>query len=312
MPLRQREQRFLAGVDEADGPARLEGQQARVDLRGDVVLTAEAAADRRLDHAHAIHRQANVRRDLTPIAKRILRGRDDGQDAEVVDVRQPGLRLHRHVVHRLRPVGLLDDDVRLREAFGDVALADGRVLEEVVVAVDERRVRRQRGLDREHARQRLVVDDDAFDRGLGLFLGFRGDERDRVAHAAHLALREYALIENGDAVQVGPGHVLVREHGVHPRHGQCGARVDPLDQRVRVRAPQNLPVEHPGHRHVAGVLELARGLLPGIEARRRRADQTFGRAGFDGCAHAILRIGAGSVVASTSRAADCTAAMILL
>ena len=187
-----------------------------------------------------------------------------------------------------------------------------RVLKQVVVAVDEGRVGRQRRFNREHAGQRLVVDDDAIEGRLGLFLGFRGDQRDRIAHAAHLALREHPLIENGDAVQVGPGDVLVREHRVDTRHGQRGARVDPLDQRMRMRAPQNFPVEHPRHRHVAGVLELARGLLPGIQAGRRRADQTFGCAGFDGCAHAVLRIGAVSVAASTSRAADCTAATILL
>ena len=84
------------------------------------------------------------------------------------------------------------------------------------------------------------------------------------------------------------------------------------DTGVRVGAPQNLRVKHPRHGHVAGIDHPAGDLLPGVEPRRRRADQSlFGNLGVDRN-HAVLRVGAEPAAARMVSAADRTAAVILL
>ncbi len=216
------------------------------------------------------------------------------------------------MIHGLRPVRLLDDDVGLREALVHVTFTDGGVLEEVVVAVvDKRGVRGERRLNRKHARKRLVLDHDAIDRRLGQIFALGGDERDRVADAAHLSLGQYALVENRHAITIRAGDVLVRQHRMDARHGLRCARIDSTDERMGVRAPQDLRVQHARQRHVARVDGLAGDFLPRIQPRGRRTDQALRRPGVDGD-HDALRAGTGALAACIARAAERTAAVILL
>ena len=313
VPLGQRQQRFLARVDQPHGPAGLEREQAGMDLGGDVVLSAEPAADRRHHDPHLVHRQPDVGCDLPAIAEGILRGGQDVQHAHAVDVGQPRLGFHRQVVHRLRAVGLFDDEVRLREAFLDAALANRRVLKEVVGVVDPRRAWRQCVFDGEDAGKRLILDLDALDCLARNLLAVGGHDGHGVREATYLVLRQHALVENGDAVAIRTRHVVVCEHGVDALERLGLARVDRADVGVRVRAPQNPRVEHPRHRHVTGVDHLARDLLPRVEPRWRRADESmFGSLGVDRD-HVVLRAAAaGPSAARIVSAAERTAAVILL
>ena len=185
------------------------------------------------------------------------------------------------------------------------------MLEEVVRVVDAWSVRRQGVFDGEHSRQWLVLDDDPLYCLARDLLGVSGDDRDGIGKAADLVLGEHALIEHGDAITIGTRHVFVREHRMHAGQRARRRRVDRADVRMRVSAPQDARVEHAGHRHVAGVEHLAGDLLPGIQARRRGADQALFGLGVDGN-HAVLRAGAGTSAARMVSAAERTAAVILL
>ena len=185
-----------------------------MDLGGDIVLAAEAAAHWRLHDAHAVHRKVKVWRNLAAVAERVLRRSDDVQHAEAIREGEPSLGLHRHVIHRVRAVRGFDDYVRLREPRFDLALAHLSVLEQVSTLVHRLGIVRERVLRGECRRERLVIHNDARDRLLGDLLGLCRNQCHRVGDAAHLLFGEHALVENRKPVTVGTGHILVGEDGV--------------------------------------------------------------------------------------------------
>ena len=178
------DERFLAGEHELNGPPRLPDQEAQQTLDGDVFLAAEAATDVR-----ALEPDARVRKleHLCHVAEVLehLGAHAQGQHALGVDPADPGLGLEVDVVDERSAIGLLDDHVGSREAFGDVTRAQMPAAKHVAAFVDHRRVgseRRERVVD---SRELLVLD---LDEVRGLSRDFRrvgGDGRHRLALEAH-------------------------------------------------------------------------------------------------------------------------------
>ena len=102
------------------------------------------------------------------------------------------------------------------------------------------------------------------------------DERDGLTEVAHLLEREHRLVGKLEAVALLAGDVVVRQHRVHAGRGQRLAQVELDDARVRVRAAQRVPPEHPGGNQVARVRELARRLRDSIDALDALADPPEG------------------------------------
>ncbi len=106
----------------------------------------------------------------------------------MIDVGEARLGLEIGVLDCLRGVGLLDDQIGLREALGDVAHADRNVLGDIVrrVVVQHRRAGPHRLFRIEHRRQRLVDDLDRSQRAPRRDLILGRDRGDRLADIAHL------------------------------------------------------------------------------------------------------------------------------
>jgi len=105
----------------------------------------------------------------------------------------------------------------------------------------------------EQRRQKLVGDLDELHRPGCRGLVDGGHRRHLVAHEAHLLLGQHVLVVAGraDAVE-HVRHVFAGDYGLDPGQGLGRGGVDRDDPRVRVRAGEDLAVEHVGQRDVFG------------------------------------------------------------
>ena len=162
-------------------------------------------------------------------------------------------------------VALLDDDVRLCHALVGIALEDGRARAVVALAddilggsvrrpvlVQQRCSGLEGGLDVADDLERLVVDLDQLDGPLGDLVGECRHRRDQLALVAHLVLGEQPPVLDERPV-ADVGHVIVRDHGEHPRQLPCLGGVDARDAGVGVVGVAELGLEHAGHVQVGGV-----------------------------------------------------------
>ena len=281
--------RLLDAVDDPHRPPRLARQRDGQRLHLRVGLRSEAAAEVGDDDPHGADRHPEEVRDLGLHEERVL-AVGPQRDPVTVMVRDRRVRLHRVLVDRGEGVGALDHDRRPRGrlleipgvdqmAVADVAAALAELAEAVeepdlrAALVQRRRLRRERLLDRAEHRQQLVGDLDRAHRRLRRRLVRGGDGSHRLAREAHAVDRDDRAILDRmaviglDVVEVGGG-----EDRGHPLHRERRGGVDGEDPRMRVRAAQDLAVEHPRHLHVTDVLGLAAQLLGGVLARARDAD----------------------------------------
>jgi len=244
-------QRLLARVEHLDRATGNLGEQGGVNLPGDVLFAAEAAADQRAAHANLVFGQAEGGGRLAAILVGNLRADVEGQLGVpgVVTGRygNGALRLHEGVLDRRRAVLALDDHIGLGEALLDVTMTHLDMLEQVArlpFLVDERRFRRVGRLRVADDGQRLVVHFDQF-QGAGGGVGVvRSDDSHRVAHIAHLVGAQHRPVGVHQAVNVLAGHVFVGQHGAHAgqRFGPAGIKA--RDARVGVGGAQRAPDQH--------------------------------------------------------------------
>ena len=117
------DERLGAPVDDAHGPARVQGQQGTVDLHREIFAPAECAPDAGQVDAHLLGRQAEAGRDLVAIDVQPLRGDVDVDAALPVGHGEARLRAeerlildpdlvlpHHHDLARRRGVAVLDHD----------------------------------------------------------------------------------------------------------------------------------------------------------------------------------------------------------
>ena len=107
MPLRPREQGFLAAPHHLHGAARLPHGQRQEGLDGHVLPPAEASSHVGRDHPHSIVRQAEDRRDLGSVLDD-LRSHAQRHHPGGVDPADAGLGLQIRMIDRLGPVLRLD------------------------------------------------------------------------------------------------------------------------------------------------------------------------------------------------------------
>ena len=266
---------FLAREHQAHRPARLHRHQRQHALVDHVLLAAEAAADGAHDEPHLVDRLRDDARQHVAVVRDVLAGREDGDDAVVIDVGEAGLRLEIGVLDLLGGVDLLDDQIGFGEALLDVADADRDVLDDVVgrVVVQHRGAGPHRLVGIEHCRQRLVDDLDFRQRAPRDQRVFGCDRRHLLADVAHLAARHDRLVVHEHAEVVDARHVGTGDDALDARHGLGFRRVDRDDAGVRVRAAQHGHVQHVRHHHVAGIFERARHLARRIEPPHVGADE---------------------------------------
>ena len=127
---------------------------------------------------------------------------------------------------------------------------------------------RASGVD--HGLEELVLDLHGSRRTSRLLRLLGGNDDHRLAEVADAVDREHRLVAKVEPVQLVARNVLVRQDGVDAWQSQRRRDVDPGDTRVRMRAADGLPPEHPCDVQIARVLELARDLRHGIAADRGR------------------------------------------
>lgn len=282
------EEGLEAVVDDLDGLAGAQRQQAGVDLHRQVLAAAEGAADAGERHPDLVLGQAEDGGDLLEVRVQPLGG-DVQLDATVLAGHgETGLGAEEGLVLHAEGVFALDDEVGLLRGLFDVAADDrlavhdvrvGDVADVVVVAalVDEDRVGRGRG--------RLVRDDRQLpvlhpDLGRGAARGLRvvgGDDRDGLAVVADLAVREDRGVLDLQAVGLHRGgQVVVGQDRVDAglREGLGG--VDGHDLGVGDGGAQDLAPEHVLVPHVGRVRELAGHLEGAVRAERGLSDAAPG------------------------------------
>ena len=110
---------------------------------------------------------------------------------------------------------------------------------------DERGARRQGVVDGHHRRQNFVLDIDQRQRAKRRLLVVGNHRRDQIAVIAHLVDRENGLILDAHAVDgIEPLEVFAGDDGVNAGSLRGARGIDSADARVRVRAAQDLGVQH--------------------------------------------------------------------
>jgi hypothetical protein len=174
---------------------------------------------------------------------------------------------------------------------------------EHVAALVKARLVRIHGEVHVHERlERLVVHLDQLGRpprGLGMV---GRDDRDRLALVADDVDREHRLVRDLEPVGLAAGNVIVRLDRVDAPERERLAEVDRADARVRMRAPERGPPQHPVGPEVRGVGELALHLQGPVGPVDALADAVP-----DGRAY---RVRAGAAHAIRASAAERTASRI--
>ncbi len=276
-------ERLLAVVDDLHRPVRVQREHRAVHLHREVLAAAERAADPAEVDAHLLQRQSEARRDLGPVDMQPLRRDVDVDAALAVGYREPRLGPEERLILAADLVHATDGDVALRV---DVSVANLDVAHDVRARVVEVAMAPRRSLGMQifelgralhvgDRLERLVLDDDAFGSAARLLRVLGGDEGDRLAVVEDTVDRQHGLVLELEPVRLLPGHVVVCEHRVHPRHRNRLRDVERDDARVRVRAAQRVAPEHPRDDQVARVGKLALHLRRRVDPRNELADPSL-------------------------------------
>ena len=240
-------------------------------------LPAEAAADllRRQDDLRLWNAE-RVGRAVTDFHGP-LRAAPDVDATVLIPVHRRVLGLDVPLMHRRGVEGPLDDEVGLGEPLFHIALHVVDVLLDVrrsvavfavvlgaVLLVEDRSVVRKTLRGGHRGGQHLVLHLDEGQRLLCVVDGVRRDPGYGMALVEHLLARHQRLAQ----VLVLPVLREVRggRYRSHARMGLGLARVDRLDDRVRVRTPKYLPAQQPRRVLVCPVLGDARHLVRAVVA----------------------------------------------
>jgi hypothetical protein len=194
------------------------------------------------------------------------------------------------VIDERRAVGVLDDDVGVREALRDVAGAQMPASEQVAAVVNPRGAGLEGGQGIVHARKLFVVDLDQLGGARGDLRRLGGDGCHRLTLEAHTAVRQHGLRGEDGAggglshaagqfhAELVARHVPRGEYRDHARQRARGFRVEADDARRGVGAADDPAVEHAGQRQVARVDGPAAHLFPRVRPRLASADHAIGHA----------------------------------
>ncbi len=250
-----------------------------MDLDREVFPPAERAAHAREVDPHLLRLERETRRHLVAVDVRPLRRDVDVDAALAVRNGEPGLGPEERLILLADLVDARDRHVagRIRVAAADDERADDvrpRILAEAVARGRigrMQRLRLGRALGIDDRLERLVLDSNGLGRTARLLRLLRRHDRDRLAEVAHAPVGQHRLVREIEPVRLLAGDVVLRQHRVHARHPRRLGRVDREHARVRVRAPDRVPPQHPRRLEVARVRELALDLRHAVVPARGRS-----------------------------------------
>lgn len=298
-----------------------------MDLHRKILAAAERAADAGERHPDLLLGQAEHGRHLPQVVVEPLGGHVQVDAAVLGRDREPGLGAEERLVLHAEDIVAGDDHVRAPGGRAGVAAPNRLPVHDVGVR-DVPAVLVLAALVHQHRAGagggRLVGDDGQLlirdaDLGGGPAGGLRvvgGDQRDRLAVVAHLAVGEDGGVLDLQAVGAyGGGQVVVGEHGAHPGDGQRLGGVDRHDPGVREGAAQGVAPQHVLVPQVGGVRELAGHLEDAVRAGGGLADaaaggRVLGQSGGKAAGDAGCRYGHGHISRPVRAAARRTASRI--
>ena len=270
------------------GRVRQRGGQ-RFQLR--VGLAAEPAAEVRDDDADARQRDVEHLGQLDADRVGILGRRPHGEAAGLVPGGDRRVRLHRVVLDRRKAERVPDDEVGRRQRRGGVAAREvelvtdvrarpgperreiGEVAGQRLARVDERRAGRQRILERQRRRQRLVVDVDQLERGGRRRLVDGGDRGHRLALVTRdVDGQDRTVAKRRAEVRIAPGEVGAGQHGHHAGQRAGPSGLHAREAGVSVRRAKHPGVSHARQHEIRHVPRAAGDLLDRVDAREGPAD----------------------------------------
>ena len=235
------------------------------------VFSAEASADA-LRHAEADLAHGHVQ-DFDQGADEVEHagvGRDDVQAAAGLGNGQRHPGFDGGVVHLLGVIGLLDDEVRLRQALGGVSAAHVQLVTDIggeELRVQHGRVLRQGGVQVRYGGQGLIGDADGLCGRLRLLPGLGGYHRDAVAPVENPVLGQDPLILRLPAAEAVVRNVPAGDNRGHAGHSLGLADVDAQQLCMGIVAVAGLGNQQVGGKVIvpiaAGPGQLELGVLPG-------------------------------------------------
>ena len=220
----------------ASGPGGGERRQGRQGGRLRLLPPKSAAHPRTFDH-HAVHRQREHVRDDMLDFRGMLGRRADENCAVFPALRPSGVRFEIKMILSAKGEFALKSMRRFRQGSSHIAAPD-----EVWVAV--KAVPRNRLLDRENRRQRLVVDDDLGGGGATRFLRIPHHQSDDLSVIKCLLVGEQNLIMPHRADIVQAGHILGQQDRRDPRHIARRRDITPQNPGVGMRRTNRPDLEH--------------------------------------------------------------------
>ena len=288
---------------------RLLRQHQRHRLEVGDCLAAKPTADFRRHHPQvALPHAGDLRRDRADGEMPLARTPDLPLPVRLI-ARHAAVRLDIRLMNGGRLELLLHHEVRLGETRGHIAhlvfdpLGDVRRLRRRRldaprdhILEQQRRIRLHRLVDVDDVRQHLVIHHDQRQRLLG-------DRRTDRRHRRHRMALIQRLLARHDVARHMP-HVLRhtirpdiselllrqirrRHHRLHARQRQRLGHIDAADPRMRMRAAQHPPIQHPRQDQVGAILRPASHLRHTIRPDRPRADD-FVLLGQIGNGHGIV------------------------
>ena len=216
--------------------------------------------------------QTQIPRVVMAAVRDALGRRVDG-DFVALPLGQGAARLHLGVLHEGRGVSILEHLIGRPESRLRVPARSPRwsrlvreIQREVTLGPDRRSARLEGLLKIEDKRQLFIVDLDELERLFGHVPVDRGHRGHGLADEAHRVIEHIPNVFSdilGRVVVLAPPRYgartvdqlvcLVRDDRPHARQGLGPRYVDTADARVRMWAPQNPCVQHPGEPNVARI-----------------------------------------------------------
>ena len=256
-----------------------------MNLSGNVLLAAKAAAYQRADDAHRLVVQPQALRHLPPVAIRDLTAHIDRQLVKllvgppVVSCRDGhrALRLQEGVLGHGRAVGAFDDEIGCGEPLLHVTVPHFDVLDQVpvgAVRVELGRVRLQRIARIGDRHQHFVLHVDQRHCLLGDLCRIRHHQRNRIAHIAGRigAPGEDRPVVFDQSVARVARHIRVRQHRADARQRARPVCVDFTYACMGMFAAQGCAEQHPVESIVVGIARRPRHLVDRVRPLMRLAD----------------------------------------
>ena len=254
------------------------GNKCRVHFAYAALLSTEATADTRFNHAHHGFGDMQRVRNNAAAVENYLRRAEDVQSAVGINGAIGHKRLHHILLYSLGMRGLVDNNIAFRQNLINLAILDNLMGAQVALIVGANRAIRlpgilgmhehrviQRSAEVKYCVQQLIFYFNQRQRFVNSLFRFAGNNRYDIAHKAYMTIQQQAVIGTRFGIGltcVGAAlavlvHVLPGINCFDIRHLRCNRGVNAFNNSVCMRRTQYLDKQAVVRHQVIGVDRLA-------------------------------------------------------